>query len=609
MTNSSSVTTSSGGADSYIGSLISLISNHDIRYEGVMYHLNTLDSTFGLKNECCGCFGSLEKIILGIGTNIGGMGSGLVLGEFPAFGATVRSFGTEGRKKDGPQILPSDKVYEYILFRGSDIKHTWRINARHESMTLYVIDGAQHNVHGGSSMPANDLQVKSSPAVQLEETLYDDPAIIQSHCDGGLPNSSKSFSVGGSLSESGASHDISALNMQPCTSLLLPQQSGSHIGPLNHYSAPDVNAPSHALPMSWSGYSGIYGNNALQYPSQYGNSSIPAVHNLFQTSSDQLSNTTLISPSMFSVPESKVPPLNLPPSSINNSIPISDLFCSASNLPSASVESSFPSYPEMFVGNGLSPSLLSSSSQDRNSTEVSSINNAGPGSLSCPPVQSSYPVSSVVNSSTSLSNRPPKLITPDQISQPRASELLPSPMFFIDQGDVTATSSASSNSSLSITSLAAQPPLLPLPPHAQKLHYSPAINEEFDFEAMNEKFKKDEIWGYLGQSKQGAEGVDDTDGAGQKISDDNLAEKVEAKPAYNKDDFFDSISCNSQSRGARNGHRFSERRKLDTETFGTYQQRIHPNFVAYGSNGTRRGHFSRGMGYQHHGMRGRARYT
>lgn len=39
-----------GAGDSFIGSFISLISKYEIRYEGILYHINVEDSTIGLKN-------------------------------------------------------------------------------------------------------------------------------------------------------------------------------------------------------------------------------------------------------------------------------------------------------------------------------------------------------------------------------------------------------------------------------------------------------------------------------------------------------------------------------------------------------------------------------
>lgn len=55
------------------------------RYSGVLHEINSEESTVSLEN--------------------------------------VKSFGTEGRKgKPEEEISPSEQIYEYIVFRGSDVK-------------------------------------------------------------------------------------------------------------------------------------------------------------------------------------------------------------------------------------------------------------------------------------------------------------------------------------------------------------------------------------------------------------------------------------------------------------------------------------------------------
>jgi protein LSM14 len=73
-----------------LGSKISLISKADIRYEGRLFTVDPIECTIAL--------------------------------------ASVRSYGTEDRETQYP-IVPQNQVYEYILFRGSDIKDIRVINS------------------------------------------------------------------------------------------------------------------------------------------------------------------------------------------------------------------------------------------------------------------------------------------------------------------------------------------------------------------------------------------------------------------------------------------------------------------------------------------------
>lgn len=79
----------------YIGSRISLISKAEVRYEGVLCNIDTANSTVTLKEGArCGRAGADGRSRVGHLARISPHRAR----------ATVRSFGTEGRRKEGPQI-------------------------------------------------------------------------------------------------------------------------------------------------------------------------------------------------------------------------------------------------------------------------------------------------------------------------------------------------------------------------------------------------------------------------------------------------------------------------------------------------------------------------
>lgn len=100
-----------------IGSKISLISKADIRYEGKLFTVDPNDCTIAL--------------------------------------SCVRSFGTEDRQAQFP-VPPQSQIYEYILFRGSDIKDISIINSQQLPNDPAIVSGM-----APSTLPSSNYQPHS----------------------------------------------------------------------------------------------------------------------------------------------------------------------------------------------------------------------------------------------------------------------------------------------------------------------------------------------------------------------------------------------------------------------------------------------------------------
>ncbi|CAA2992732.1 Hypothetical predicted protein [Olea europaea subsp. europaea] len=369
-----------------------------------------------------------------------------------------------------------------------------------------------------------------------------------------------------------------------------PNPSGIQMGLQGPQATQSFGMTPYDLRTHWQGYNGAAGSTPYAQQHSVSSTRIPyPVQNLLEATGSA-SSTTMAATKVYdnvslgpSFAASNSIYSNFKPALTSVQHPTSP----SNLLSSLPPESSLPSHQTAGLNsNRLTMPSFSLASQHVSNTEASLGYNVVPEPVTLLPIQGLLPSTSSVLDSTSdpLLKQTPPLLTPNQSSQPRLSEISEMPKLYPDQRDVGIMGSISLNSLSSVTTPAVQRRLLPLPPSDQQSHHLSQFTEEFDFEAMNEKFKKDEVWGYLGKAKQrdNIEGIQHNVVNEQNPGDgyhSGLVPIGDPKPAYNKDDFFDTISCNRFNHGARNRHsQFSGRMKQDPETFGNFQQKTHSGY-------------------------------
>lgn len=560
-------------ADSFVGSLISLTSKSEIRYEGILHSVDAENANISLQN--------------------------------------VRMFGTEGRKMDGPQIPASGKVYDYIIFRGSDIK---------------------------------DLQVKSSAAKEKDGPEpphpHNDPAIIslQSH-------RSQAASVSPRFVPPAA---------VPITDLRSP------------YNGLQPSAFQNNLPLMYQPPVGL-GTWGVPPPSENANGAgldLPSMYwqGYYQTPGQhsQLQQQSLPSQILLNIPP--IPPaqehkhpaaaspfslgLLLPASlatsqtknlSINRvSCPLStSTLTTSEGVSNASLPFPLDVYSASTFSSCAAPSLVNISSSTgpegdsewinrqfnfaqqqtqtiRSGTAASSVDSATQATTTDGDTQAVHlPHTSMekpkveieVSDSTNDPTMPHFSERNYQQHQKSSKALLPFPTSTVPEKKTDQDNAAAGKLNFGWQGQGRQRGRgrgrwrargkgLGSTDRGHIKQSRQEFLEDFDFATMNEKFKKEEVWGELGNVDKAADSVH-----AERIAQDrgsemspskasvNLSRKV--KPIYVKDDFFDSLSCDALDRkGGRVEHiKYSEQRKLDSETFGSLSLR------SRGRGGRRHGSF------------------